>query len=145
MPKAFLWNWLYLMLKLNRLSPLLHYLSATSSLLQLSPPPLSRVILTRTMVLQLIITIATSLVPYKSLCRSLASFTPDIMPTVIRSSLALLTGTNVTACFQHLLFNITRRTVAGSLYSTLQLLSTGIVVPVFPYRSPPREFPLSAA
>ena len=132
-------------IKLNRLSPSLHYLSVTSSLLQLSPSLLSRVILTRPMVFQLIRTIATSLVPYKSLSGSLASFAPDVMPTVIRSSLALLTGTNVTACFQHLLFNITRRTVAGSLYSTLQLLSTGISVPVFPYRSPPEEFPLPAA
>ena len=132
-------------IKLNRLSPSLHYLSVTSSLLQLSPSLLSRVILTRPMVFQLIRTIATSLVPYKSLSGSLASFAPDVMPTVIRSSLALLTGTNVTACFQHLLFNITRRTVAGSLYSTLQLLSTGISVPVFPYRSPHRTFPFLAA
>jgi len=77
--------------------------------------------------------ISTSLVPYKSLCWSLASFTPDVMPTAIRSSLALLTGTNVTTCFQHRLFNITRHSVADSLYSTLQLLSTEIIVPVFPY------------
>jgi hypothetical protein len=60
--------WLSLEQKPNRLSPLLHYLSVTSSLLQLSPPLLSRVILTRSMVFQLINTIATSLVPYKSLC-----------------------------------------------------------------------------
>jgi hypothetical protein len=35
--------------------------------------------------------------------------------------------------------------VADSRYSTLQHPSTGIFVPVFPYRSPQREFPLHAA
>jgi len=35
------------------------------------------------------LTIATSLVPYKSLCWSLASFTPDVMQSEIRSPIAL--------------------------------------------------------
>jgi|694.fasta_scaffold13541_1 hypothetical protein len=60
--------WLSLDLKPNRLSPSLHCLSATSQLLQLSPSLLSRVTLTRSMAFLLIDTIATSLVPYKSLC-----------------------------------------------------------------------------
>jgi hypothetical protein len=60
--------WLSLDLKPNRLSPSFHCLSATSQLLQLSPSLLSRVTLTRSMAFLLIDTIATSLVPYKSLC-----------------------------------------------------------------------------
>ena len=82
------------------------------------------------MVLKLIRTIATSLVPYKSLCRSLASLTPDIMPTVIRSSLALLTDTNVTTCFQHRFFNITRRL---SLIHSIRLLNTHLQESLFPF------------
>ena len=100
--------WLSKIIKLNRLCSSLQYLSIPSSLLQHSPSLLSHGILPCTVVFQLTLTIATSLVPYKSLCWSLARFTPDVMPTVIRSSLAFLTDTNVTTCFQHRLFNITR-------------------------------------
>ena len=113
--------WLSLELKPNRLSPSLHYLSVASSLLQLSPSPLSRVIRTRPMVFQLICAIATSLVPYKSLYWFLVSFTPDVMPSEIRSPMALITDTNVTTCFQHRFFNITR---LQSLIQSIQLINT---------------------
>ena len=116
-------------LKLNRLSPSLHYLSVTSSLLQLSPSLLSRVILTRPMVFQFIRTIATSLVPYKSLYWCLASFTPDVMPSGIRSSMTLITDTNVITCFQHRLFNITR---LQSLIHSIQLINTHLQESSFP-------------
>ncbi len=74
-----------------------------------------------------------------------ASFTPDAMQSVIRSSIALLTDTNVIICFQHRLFYITRR---QSLVQSIQLINTHLresLFAFFPYRSPQGKFPLSAA
>ena len=78
----------------------------------------------------LIKTIATSLVPYKSLYWCLASFTPDVMPSGIRSSMTLITDTNVITCFQHRLFNITR---LQSLIHSIQLIHTHLQESTFPF------------
>ena len=74
-----------------------------------------------------------------------ASFTPDVMQSVIRSPIAFLTDVNVTTCFQHRLFNITEASVAGSLYSAHQHAPERIIVRPFPYRSPQGMFPSLAA
>ena len=121
--------WLSISVKLNRLSPSLHYLSVTSSLLQLSPSLLSHVILTCRLVLQLILTIAISLVPYKNPCWCPASFTPDVMQSAIRSSIAFLTDVNVITCFQHRLFYITR---LQSLVHSIRLFNSHLQESSFP-------------
>ena len=93
------------------------------------------------MVLLLITTIATSLVPYKSPCWSPASFTPDVMQSEIRTPIAL--GHRYKRNYLFLTSSLLHyeASVADSLYSTLQQTSTGIIVPVFPYRSPQWKFP----
>ena len=85
----------------------------------------------------------------KACCWSLASFTPDVM----QSEIIPITIGTIALGNRHkrncLLLTSSilayEASVAGSLYSTLQHTSTGIVVPVFPYRSPQRQFPISAA
>ena len=116
-------------------------LVGASPLLQLSPSPLSDVILTSLMVDKLIAAIAISLVPYKSPCWCLASFTPDVMQSVIRTPIALgnrhkrkyLLSTSFILAYE--------ASVAGSRNSTHQHTSTEILVSVFPYRSPHWMFP----
>ena len=81
------------------------------------------------MVFQLIMTIATSLVPYKSLCWSPRFGGMKHLPALPRMlcnrqsdhPLHLITDTNVTICFQHRLFNITR---LQSLIHSIQLDNT---------------------
>jgi hypothetical protein len=51
------------------------------------------------------------------------------MPSEIRSPMALITGTNVTTCFQHRLFNITR---LQSLIHSIQLINTHLQKSSFP-------------
>ena len=122
-------NWLSKNIKPNRLSPLLHYLSATSSLLRLSPSLLPHVIPTCLMVSLLTSSVATSLVPLQKPVKmsplwrdeTPASFTPDVMQSEIRSPIAFLTDVNVTTCFQHRPFNITRR---RSPVHSIQLINT---------------------
>ena len=75
-------------------------------------------------------TIATSLVPYKSLWWSLARFTPDGMPPEIRSPVALLTDVNVNTCFHHRFFNMTRR---QSRIHSIQLFNTYLQESSFPF------------
>jgi hypothetical protein len=74
-----------------------------------------------------------------------ASFIPDIMQSVIRSSIALCHRHKRNHLFLTSSLLAYEASVAGSLYSALQHPSTEIIVPVFPYRSPQREFPLNAA
>jgi len=59
-------------------------------------------------------------------------------------SFTLLTDTNVTIRFRHLLL-LLRDFIVGSIYSARQYSPTRILLLVFPYRSPPREFPPNAA
>src|SRR5688572_33017563 len=94
-------SWLSTVIRLNKLSPLLHYLSITSSLLQLSPSLLSHVILTCRMVFQLTRTIATSLVPYKSPVEVLPALPRMLCNQKSERPLHFVTDTNVTICFQH--------------------------------------------
>ena len=113
------------------LSPLLRCLSTISSLLRLSPPPLSGDILTPVMVVKLISTIATSLVPYKSPCWSPVSFTPDVMQSEIRTPIAL--GHRYKRNYLFLTSSLLayEASVADSLYSALQQTSSEIKSPFF--------------
>ena len=82
------------------------------------------------MVLKLISSIAISLVPYKSPCWSLVSFTPDVMQSVIRPPIALGHRYKRNYLFLTSLDNY-EASVADSLYSTLQHSSTEIKSPFF--------------
>jgi hypothetical protein len=117
--------------KLNMLSPSLRYLSVISLLLQLSPSPLPHVILTCSMVFQLILSAATSLVPYKSPCWRPASFTPDAMQSEIRSPIAL--GHRYKRKYLFLTSSLLayEASVADSIYSAHQQTSTEIKSPFF--------------
>ena len=67
------------------------------------------------------------------------------MQAVIRSPLALGNRYKRNYLFSTSFLLAYEASVVDSLCSTHQRTSTGIVVPVFPYRSPPEEFPLPAA
>ena len=117
--------------KPNMLSPLLHCLSTTSSLLQLSPSPLSHSIPECRWYLVTHLRIAISLVPYKSLRWSLASFTPDVVPAAIRTPLALYNRYKRDYLLSTSSILAYEASVADSLYSTLQHASTEIKSPFF--------------
>jgi hypothetical protein len=105
-------------MKLNRLSPLLHCLSATSSLLRLSPPPP-------------VCTILVLRLPFGSPHTS--DFSCSVQNPVLPScwlypgchvnsnqvSFTFLTSTNVIACFRHRLLAL-RDFIASSIYSARQ-------------------------
>ena len=137
---------LLLILKLNRLSPSLLPVSRDSSLLRLSPPPLSRTILVRLFL------------PITQNYQNDSDFSCSIQNPILPScqlypgchvnsnqvSFTLLTDTYVNIRFRHLLFAFTRLNSWFNLFSST-ILTYRDRVPVFPYRSPPREFPPNAA
>jgi hypothetical protein len=73
----------------------------------------------------------TSLVPYKSLSLSLVRFTPDVVQSVIRSSIALAHSYKRKYLFLTSSLLAYEASVANSIYSTLQRSSTGIMFPFF--------------
>ena len=75
--------------------------------------------------------IAISLVPYKSLRWSLASFTPDVVPAAIRTPLVLYNRYKRDYLLSTSSILAYEASVADSLYSTLQHASTEIKSPFF--------------
>ena len=113
-------RWLSLWLKLNRLSPSLHCLSATSSLLRLSPPPLSRAIhytYNGRKTHRNDSDFSCSL--QKPVLKS-CQLTPDVMQSLIRSPIALGHRYKRNYLFSTSLYYITR---LQSLIHSIQLIN----------------------
>ena len=62
-----------------------------------------------------------------------------------RFTFTLVTGTNVSACFQHRFFHFTKLYSQFNLFSSTMLTFGKIVVPVFPYRSPQKRVSASCS
>ena len=138
-------NWLSKNIKLNRLSPSLHYLSVISSLLQLSPSLLPHVIPTCLMVSLLTSSVATSLVPLQKPVKMSCQLYPGcyaIRNQIIHCILNRCKRNHLLSTSSLLHYEAS---VAGSLYSAHQHAPERIIVRPFPYRSPQGMFPSLAA
>ena len=105
-------------MKLNRLSPSLHYLSVTSSLLRLSPSPLVRTILVLRFPFGLPRTSDFSCSVQKPILPSCQLY-PECHVNSNQVSFTFLTGKHVVAHFRHLLFAL-RGFIVDSIYSARQ-------------------------